>query len=746
MRRLALIGSWKRLGLQVGLLGGLGLAFMGSQEKPVQAGADCADEGQCTFKKPNFMFVVDYSSSMNEDFVAGQTNWEAAVEAINNVITTDGGFFDENMHLALLRFGHDPVAALPGTTIVGDPSGITDGVSLDVHWYDPVGDPGGYYNCNGAQITAFLNAVAPPLCNAGGPPPSGCAGIGTWTNGALQEAQDVIAQTRLDHPSDLDPGDERFYAVMLVTDGNWTGQEGSGQPADQNPSTTAGDLFGTDGVPVYVVAFGNALGNAFADQIAMAGGTTASIQAGAGQLEAALEEVVDDIAGSVIIPQCTAGLPRIMVILDASSSMLNVGGVAGPMGMTGWDQARDALAGMNSLFDVPIAGVMNQPVEDLVHLGLTVFGHNSPAEEQVLIDYGPCMEDNFAWALDPNTSCAAGCADPWGGPPITWTFVGPGDAAYPGFDQDTYSHMPDCVTGGGNPAQCTGSGTYVHLGLDLADDNYHAYSASPPPLYAADENTVYVNILITDGAYNSTDAQVEGELSHMYSADGITTYVIGFGDATSAVQLDNMACWGSGGTGFPCNGGTLDAFDATSQDDLEMALQTIIEGINFDPCCAFNDCSFNPEPTTGEVDPVMPPESTGEPPSSSSDGGESSSDGADTVAPPMTTTGGEDTSGGVVDTGNQDSTGGPSVDDTASGDSASASGSDTGAGPGGDTPSTMSTTATPGDDSGDGTETEGPGGDVDDGGCSCSTDDSTPRGWLGGLLMLGVFGLRRRRP
>ena len=38
MRRLALIGSWRRLGVQAGLLAGLGLAFVGSQEKPAGAG------------------------------------------------------------------------------------------------------------------------------------------------------------------------------------------------------------------------------------------------------------------------------------------------------------------------------------------------------------------------------------------------------------------------------------------------------------------------------------------------------------------------------------------------------------------------------------------------------------------------------------------------------------------------------------------------------------------------------------
>ena len=133
-----------------------------------------------------------------------------------------------------------------------------------------------------------------------------------------------------------------------------------------------------------------------------------------------------------------------MIVLDASSSMLNVNGVAGPMGQTGWDQARSALAGTNSIFDVEVGTVM-QPVEDLVHLGLLVFGGNNPAEEKVLVDYGPCMKDNFAWALDPWTSCdMPGCTDPWGGPTITWTFkTSPPELASPYntvFDQLTQSH------------------------------------------------------------------------------------------------------------------------------------------------------------------------------------------------------------------------------------------------------------------------------------------------------------------
>ena len=131
MRRLKLIGSWKKLGVQAGLLGGLGLAFVSGTERPAEAGGQCPSEGMCSFKKPNFMIVLDYSSSMNTDFGNGQTRWEAAVEAIGTIFTSNNGFFNDNMHVALVRFGHDPSPGQAGSTINGDTSGLVDGVRLD---------------------------------------------------------------------------------------------------------------------------------------------------------------------------------------------------------------------------------------------------------------------------------------------------------------------------------------------------------------------------------------------------------------------------------------------------------------------------------------------------------------------------------------------------------------------------------------------------------------------------------------
>src|SRR5690606_398709 len=194
-----------------------------------------------------------------------------------------------------------------------------------------------------------------------------------------------------------------------------------------------------------------------ADPTAAAGRTGAALYGGTPeQLEQALQSVVQRIIDSVVAPECIGGLPRVMILLDASSSMLNANNVAAPMGATGWDQARDALAGADSLFDVNI-GVGT--VEDVSHLGLAVFGSNMPApgEQKILVNYGPCMKDNFGWALDPETSCEMpGCDDPWGGPTITWTFKD-GTQDPPGFDAPTQSHMPQCGAAFQMPGACLGS-------------------------------------------------------------------------------------------------------------------------------------------------------------------------------------------------------------------------------------------------------------------------------------------------
>jgi MYXO-CTERM domain-containing protein len=252
-------------------------------------------------------------------------------------------------------------------------------------------------------------------------------------------------------------------------------------------------------------------------------------------------------------------------------------------------------------------------------------------------------------------------------------------------------------------------------------------------LYPINPSTVFANILITDGQYStgcggacSTDDQVSAALVDMYANDDMTTYVIGFGDGIATSELEDMACWGSGGAGNPCAGGNVPHFEAGTQQQLEMALQTIIESISFDPCCAFNDCSFNPEPTTGEPDPMT----TG------ADAGDTA--GSDTMS--LTTgptTGGADTSADTTATsGVDDSSGGASMSASQSGSDSDSTASNTGA-----TMTAGTVTATSGDTDTEGSTTGAMG---DDDGCGCTTGDS-PRGLLGTLLLLGLGTATRRR-
>ncbi|MFV8749213.1 MYXO-CTERM sorting domain-containing protein [Nannocystaceae bacterium ST9] len=692
--------------------------MVGTREEPAQAddGGDCPDEGDCTFKKPNIMIIMDYSTSMNTlwDMQNNLTRWQVVVQSIKTV-TQDGSFLSQNTHLALMRFGHDPSAAA-GTLIPNDSSGITDGQKLDVPWYDAQNDP--WYECNGAAIGAALDAAGDPINGS-------LVGIGTWTKGALDYTKTLIDASVAAHPED---NGERTYLNVVVTDGAWTGMDGTTPlaPANQNPAITAADLFDNDNVRTYVVAVaGDVNAEAAADQLATAGGTGPTAIDGdtPALLEQALADLVQSIIDDVVAPECVGGLPRIMVLLDASSSMLNVGGgtMAGAMGTTGWDKAREALAGdVDSLFDLELVNLPGQAVEDVVHLGLAVFGHNAPApgEQKILVDYGPCMKDNFAWALDPNTSCEMpGCDDPWGGPPITWTFKD-GTQDPPGFDRPTDSHMPQCA---GNNLFCSGSGTYTHLGLQLIKNNQVAYAAAAAmngAEFPANDQTEYINILITDGQYTgySTNAQVQTELEQMFN-DGITTYVIGFGDGVDTpaaiAQLNSMADWGSGAT--------LDYYDANSQAALEMALSDIIASISFDPCCAFNDCSENPEPTTVEPDPVPSDEGTA----------------TDTTTTDGTTTDGTTTTDGETTTeGDTTTTEGDTTDGTTDGGTTTTDGG-------------TDDNSTNGDEIGtDTTGTGDTGGVGEDDGCNCSVPDSDTgktRGLAGSLLLLGLAGLVRRR-
>ena len=749
MKRLAWIASWKRVGLHAGLLAGLGLAFVGVSEKPATAQADeCPSETGCSFKKPNILLVMDWSSSMNWVFEANTLptgmegdRWAAAENAVLTMLDSQNGFFDDNLHFALMRFGSQTPCSLGAANV------------LDVGWYDDQLADKTYYECNGQAIKDALENSIPD------PPLPGVNGCLTWTGAALGAARDYIDQSKADHPEDLTPMAERYYGVIVVTDGAWNGPGGEDprDPAD-DPAPIAADLYSNDDIPTYVIAMSaEADALADADALAAAGGTMAALDGSSSAgVETAMQTIIDDIRNSVIIPTCIEGQPRVMIVLDASSSMLQ-GDRAGRD--TGWDQARAALAGTNSIFDVEI-NMGESRAEDLMLLGLTVFGGEMPAEEKLLVQYGPCMKDNFAWALDPLTACGPGgnCTDPWTqAPPINWDFKTSPPSTFngaPPFNVVTRNHLPQCQSSGAG--SCSGSATFTHRGLEMTWDNLRWYKQNTlmTPPFPTGPSTEFINILITDGNYTgySTDAEVRNSLQVMEQG-GVTTYVIGFGDNISQNLLDNMADWGSGGT--------VAAFDASTQADLEASLAQILENLNFDPCCELNDCAMTPEvdydsDTFGATDGDVPdfPETTGG--SGGSDGttgggGSDGTTGGGSGGSDGTTGGG---SGGSTSGGSGGSTsggsGGGSTGDGSGGSTGDGSGGgSTGDGSGGSTGDGSGNGSDGGDGDGDGDGDSETDGSTDGGGdgcdCSAGNSDGGPRGLLGSLVLLGLGGVIRRR-
>ncbi len=582
----------RSLVLQGGLLVGAGLAFVGGTEPPPAAAQPiCQTEGQCTFRKPLLLFALDYSTAMNKSFMPGKTRWQAAVETLTGMIDDQNGYLQGNTLLALMRFGHDPNPGGAGTTIVGDTSKppLVDGQALDLGFYDPMAPNKDYVQCDGAAFKAALAAQPPPLNGAP-------TGIGAWTRGAIDRAAGYFAQTIADHPQDMGM---RTKALIVLTQGAWTDAPGKQvmQPPAEDPAPRAAKLFADAAIPTYVVAFGDADGNAAADALAAAGGTEQAIAGGdVMALEDPLIQVVEDAKIDAPFPECEPQYPRVMVLLDASSRTLNTmgGTVAGKKGETAWDIARASLAGDAAIFDHVLADM--HEIEDKVFVGLVVFGDGAPmpGEQKLVVDYGLCHRKNLAWALDPITSCVApGCVDPWGGPPITWTFKDGKQVQPPGFLDETISHMPRCDAGGPFPQACSGSAAQLHLGLQFVQQHLTGYKAAcqapehPHPCYA---QTPFFNLLVTDGHDASGDAEVQGPLEAMYAA-GVPTYVLGVGEALGAARLQALAGWGSGGQ--------KNYFAVADQLALQLVLAAIVDGIPFDPCCTYLDCDLVPEPGGG---------------------------------------------------------------------------------------------------------------------------------------------------
>ncbi len=708
-----------RLGrtLQMGALLGLGFAFFGGESPEARAGGGCPGSLSCGFDKPNVLILLDASSSMGLPYTDAQTRWQASVDGIEAMVLGDNGFFTESTHLALMRFGHDPDPATPGSPL-GD---LVDGVSLDVGWYDPNLNPHHYFECAGEAAVQTLSTLTPPSCNA-----PNCEGVGSWLRGGLEAAGAYIAQSSADHPAD----GERPSVVIVVTDGPWTSADGSAPEGDpsahpDDPVPVAGALF-SSGVPVYVVALADAAADPSIPDVASAGGTVVPLELDPNDVHAGFEVVGGDILETTVIPACDQGAPRIMMLIDASSSMLNVAGplgpIAGGMGATPWDHVRQSVTGSHTFLHTPVPGTgVERRLDEVAIFGLAIYG--SAGDATLLANYGSCPLERFDWALDPNTSCGPGCVDPWGGPPIIWSPQGPESTSYPDFAQDTYSAMPSCNAGIGLAGmnRCTGSDNALHEGLELVAATAEAhlnFGASEAPLF---------NILITDGGYRdpggSTDEQVSAALIDAYANANTTTFVVALGEEAMD-EASDLACWGSGGTGIPCVGGSIPAYEVNGSA-IWPALEDIVSQIPIDPCCGFNQCELPDDSITigvGDDDPW--PGDDGNDTTSSSGGGTSS------------TSSGGTTSGGTV----------PPELDSSSGSTITTGSTSTDEG--GASPSPMTTA--PGT-SGPMPETSGePGTDDEAGGvtvadgCGCTNGpDGAPTPYT--LWTLALLCLRRRR-
>lgn len=304
---------------------------------------------------------------------------------------------------------------------------------------------------------------------------------------------------------------------------------------------------------------------------------------------------------AVPAPECVSSFPRVMIVMDASSSML-----AGRReGQNNWDKARFALAGnpktapgqpgyVQPAFarELDIRG-NTVTMEDVFHLGLIVW--NAKDLQRLVLQYTPCASDNIAWAMDPYVSCdAPGCSDPYGEMP-RWTYKNSRTDRTPPFVQTTLSYVPPCNQGG--PVPCVGGtyNTYAAEGLAFAADNVELYRRNAQGI-EVNGSTRFANILITDGE-TAPDSHPEAILERMAAA-GVPTYVIGLepqgpgADVEEALaELDRYAQLG--GTEYAT---LVEADERDIADAFAEAVTRVIDEIGTDPCCQPTHCAENPEP------------------------------------------------------------------------------------------------------------------------------------------------------
>ena len=574
------------------------------------ARAECDAESSCSFKKPNILLVLDYSSSMTgfenspAFFPPGQTQttrWDAALDAAGWILGYRKGFFADNARVGLTRFAHDPDLAHAASQISTDRSfpPIVDGFAIDLPFDDSKGK---YLECKSTGVEAAIQVLhgtpPPPVVQTLDPN----AMMLTWTRGALRSARQLVENTRKNHKAEPGEG-ARDYEVVLMTDGDWTCADRVGQACDEDPAKEAA-LLRAANIPVHVIALGDATMQPSLNEVALQGGTVKAIDATSPEgIVDAFNQVLDGIRDSVIVPTCTSKLARIMVVMDASTSML----MGDAPGKTKWDKARFALSGNPAAPNPGDPGYVEPAlahkldiggrqvaIEDVVHVGLVAFG--AADEQQVLAGFGPCMRDNIAWAMDPKTSCdAPGCTDPYGGAPLRWTFKDSDKDRKPAFVRRTRSYMPICHQTSGSTS-CAGDTptTFTGQGLEFARKVVNDYKKSSAP-FKSDDHTRYVNVLLTDGQTSEGSSDVQAVLRQL-SSEGVDTFVIGFGagDEIDRAQLDQYAVWGNTQHAI-----VVDPTQPTGAAELADALAGVVKSLGIDACCVLNACASEPEP----VDP-----------------------------------------------------------------------------------------------------------------------------------------------
>lgn len=269
----------------------------GTDESDGSGSGDMDQCGGCPFTRPNILFVLDYSSTMNEIWDDEVTYYEHVRQALIDFLTLETDLA-QRMNFALMHYGHDPKPNSPGTPIAVDQSGIVDGQKLDFPW--TVG--GLYVPCQNDELAAGIVDIIPP---SGGQ----TIGIGTWTKGALDFALALIQAQRMDLGEPVDGAP--FYRVVLITDGKWTSADGvmSLSPAADDPVLTAA-LLRDEQVKTYVISVGDAIGAEFTDQLALTGGTSSAYPAlNSPDLPAQISAVFQTIADEPgITPEDCSGL------------------------------------------------------------------------------------------------------------------------------------------------------------------------------------------------------------------------------------------------------------------------------------------------------------------------------------------------------------------------------------------------------------------------------------------------------